>query len=79
MTPELLSQVMTGEELERAWTAACGTAGRAERACKGLAMEDVEADVLMAAVWLALWRAEERMRALEGARAERRRSWPNAA
>jgi hypothetical protein len=79
MTCESMTVAMTAEELERAWTVACAAAIRAERAYQLLAAGDEAGDALLSAAWLALWRAEERMRALELVPAVRRERWPTAA
>ncbi|MCC7460917.1 MAG: hypothetical protein IT480_00495 [Gammaproteobacteria bacterium] len=79
MTAAGMTLAMTAEELERAKQVACARAIRAERAFQLLAAEDEMGDALLSAAWLALWRAEERLRALEQAPEALPLAWRSAA
>ncbi|MFO1400043.1 MAG: hypothetical protein U1F30_02325 [Steroidobacteraceae bacterium] len=65
MTRERIMKPATVRQLEREWAEAAAAAIRAERAWHDIVAAGEDGDALTAAAWLALWRAEERQRALD--------------
>lgn len=65
MTRERITMTTTTVwQLERDWAQAAAAAIRAERAWHEIVAADEDGDALASAAWLALWRAEERQRAI---------------
>jgi hypothetical protein len=65
MAPELGLTPESLQRLEQQWVEAMATARRAERVYEHLCSTGDEAETLTSAACLALWRAQERQRALE--------------